>query len=354
MADQSETSQSLAPEASPTSPTEAAGLNQSSGPVEPVTPDAGALQAANPSSGSPAVEASGSGVAGADGIAMPQIGPVGDPATSASGASLSQTADAGAQLASASTEAALSPWLDATLGALAGHPAVANLIETAGNGGPVLIVLALLSVAAMTIVLVKLWQFARLRIGAYQPVDRALALWYGHRPEEAIAALAGQRQPTARLVHRTMTELQAASTDEALLREELTRCGLDLLEQLRGGLRALEVIATLSPLLGLLGTVLGMIEAFRELEQAGSQVDPSILSGGIWQALLTTAAGLAVAIPVVMLHAWLERRVDAQGHRMDDAVTRVLTRDLSRPPLTLTKEPEPAATAGAAVVHGAI
>jgi len=232
------------------------------------------------------------------------------------------------------------PGLEPLLRGLSDQPGVASLAETAGNGGPVLIVLALLSVAAMTIVLVKLWQFARLRIGARQPVDRALALWSRHEPEEAIAALAVRRQPSARLVHRAMTALQAPGTDEGVLREELTRFGIQMQEQLRAGLRALEVIATLSPLLGLLGTVLGMIDAFRELEQAGAQVDPSILSGGIWQALLTTAAGLSVAIPVVMLHAWLEHKVDAQGHRMDDAVTRVLTRDLIHP-LIHAKQPEP-------------
>jgi biopolymer transport protein ExbB len=55
-------------------------------------------------------------------------------------------------------------------------------------------------------------------------------------------------------------------------------------------------------LLGLFGTVLGMVEAFRQLELAGSQVDPAVLSGGIWQALLTTAVGLAVAIPAVLAH----------------------------------------------------
>jgi biopolymer transport protein ExbB len=233
------------------------------------------------------------------------------------------------------------------------QPAPHDLLQTAGNGGPVLIVLALLSLTAMTIVLVKLWQFARLRIGARQPVDRALALWYRHQPVEAIAELAGRRQPSARLVHRAMTGLEAPGNDETVLREELTRFGLELLERLRGGLRALEVIATLSPLLGLLGTVLGMIEAFRQLEQAGSQVDPSILSGGIWQALLTTAVGLAIAIPVVMLHAWLERKVDAHGHRMDDAVTRVFTRNLGRLPLTLAKEPEPVPTAGAETLDDA-
>lgn len=86
-----------------------------------------------------------------------------------------------------------------------------------------------------------------------------------------------------------------------------------------------------SPLLGLLGTVLGMIEAFRQLASSGSQVDPSVLSGGIWQALLTTAAGLSVAIPVVLLHSWLERRVERCAHRMEDAVTRIFTRSLNEP-----------------------
>jgi biopolymer transport protein ExbB len=269
----------------------------------------------------------------------------------------------GVQTSPASTEIAMPEWLDPVtdwapplepaLRELIGHPSAADLLQTAGNGGPVLILLALLSVTAMTIVLVKLWQFARLRIGARQPVDRALALWYKHQGEEAIAALAGRRQPSARLVQRAMSGLQAPGADEIVLREELTRFGLDLLEKLRGGLRALEVIATLSPLLGLLGTVLGMIEAFRQLEQAGSQVDPSILSGGIWQALLTTAVGLSIAIPVVMLHAWLERKVDAQGHRMDDAVTRVFTRDLSTPKPHLAKQPEPAPIAGAQALDDA-
>ena len=288
---------------------------------------------------------------------------VGDQAASASVVSVAQAAISSAQAAPSSGEAALPQWLESltdwvpqlepALQDLADYPAIGDLLATAGNGGPVLILLTLLSVTAMTIVLVKLWQFARLRIGARQPVDRALALWYRHQGEEAIAALAGRRQPSARLVHRAMIGLQAPGTDEIVLREELTRFGLDLLEELRGGLRALEVIATLSPLLGLLGTVLGMIEAFRQLEQAGSQVDPSILSGGIWQALLTTAVGLSIAIPVVMLHAWLERKVDAQGHRMDDAVTRVFTRDLSTPPLTPAKEPEPLPTAGAEALDDA-
>ena len=113
------------------------------------------------------------------------------------------------------------------------------------------------------------------------------------------------------------------------MREEVARHVGVVLESLRTGFRPLEVISSLAPLLGLFGTVLGMIEAFRRLEEAGNQVNPAILSGGIWEALLTTAVGLAVAIPVVVLLNWLERRVDRVTHEMDNIVARVFTVDLS-------------------------
>ena len=69
-----------------------------------------------------------------------------------------------------------------------------------------------------------------------------------------------------------------------------------------------------------------MIVAFQQMEAAGSQVDPSVLSGGIWQALFTTAVGLSVAIPVVAVHNLLERKVDRVAALMNDVVTQVFTR----------------------------
>ena len=72
----------------------------------------------------------------------------------------------------------------------------------------------------------------------------------------------------------------------------------------------LGTIATISPLLGLLGTVIGMIDSFNELELGGSLVDPSILAGGIWTALLTTAMGLIVAIPALVSHYFLEKKIN--------------------------------------------
>jgi biopolymer transport protein ExbB len=73
----------------------------------------------------------------------------------------------------------------------------------------------------------------------------------------------------------------------------------------------LEIISQVSPLIGLLGTVIGMIDSFNELELGGSLVDPSILAGGIWTALLTTAMGLLVAIPALVSHYFFEKKINS-------------------------------------------
>ena len=79
-------------------------------------------------------------------------------------------------------------------------------------------------------------------------------------------------------------------------------------EKLNRFMPTLEIIGQVSPLIGLLGTVIGMIDSFNELELGGSLVDPSILAGGIWTALLTTAMGLIVAIPALICHYFFDRK----------------------------------------------
>ena len=116
----------------------------------------------------------------------------------------------------------------------------------------------------------------------------------------------------------------------AVVREEVDRASHALVVSLRANLRLLEVTASLAPLLGLLGTVLGMIKAFQQIAQAENSINPSTLSGGIWEALLTTAVGLSIAIPVVALHNWLEGRVEQFTHGLTDVTTRVFTTDLSQ------------------------
>jgi biopolymer transport protein ExbB len=223
----------------------------------------------------------------------------------------------------------------------------AQMTELLDAGGPVLMVLLVLSVVGLTIILLKWWQFTVLRLESRNESSQALELWRNNQPDAAIELTSEQRQPVLQLLHAIMTGLRRPDVDVAAVREEAVRIASAQLENLRSHLRALEIIGTISPLLGLLGTVLGMIQAFQRLEMAGNQVDPAILSGGIWQALLTTAAGLIVAIPVVLAHAWLERKVERCGHGMEDAVTQLFTRNLQAIPL------RPQATAEANVNYAA-
>ena len=191
-------------------------------------------------------------------------------------------------------------------------------------GGPVLWVLLALSVTALGIILLKCWQFATLRPERDDDVRESLLRWRQGQFDAAEARLVAGR-PIGDVVASAMRGLRAGGIDRELLREEVERVAVLRLNDLRALLPPLEGIAILSPLLGLLGTVLGMILAFQRMEAAGPQVDPSVLSSGIWRALLTTALGLGVAVPVTAVHGWLERKVERVATRMNDAVTQVFT-----------------------------
>jgi biopolymer transport protein ExbB len=205
----------------------------------------------------------------------------------------------------------------------AGGGAAEGAIGLLGAGGPVLAILLGLSVAAAAILLVKLWQFRALGLGRPGAVDPALAAWRAGRAGEALGLLETDRHPAARPLAAAMRGRAGPPSEEARAREEVQRLAAREVRGVRGHVRTLEVIAALSPLLGLFGTVLGMIAAFRRMEAAGAAVNPAVLSGGIWEALLTTAAGLAVAIPTVAAAHWLERVAERVTDRIEDAVTQV-------------------------------
>lgn len=194
-------------------------------------------------------------------------------------------------------------------------------------GGPVLALIAFLSVATVALVIWKAWRLARL--GAWsggRRASRAADLWAEGRAQEAEALLAGRRSCRAALVRATIDALRDPRLDPAATEAEVARVARGLLVRARAGLRPLELIATIAPLLGLLGTVLGMIAAFQALQQAGSRADPATLAGGIWEALLTTAAGMAVAIPASIALTWFEAVSERLRHEMEDLATRVITR----------------------------
>jgi len=190
-------------------------------------------------------------------------------------------------------------------------------------GGPVVWVLIVFSVIALTIILIKLYQFFIERPETSDHVDAALAQYHSGSVDQALGMLDNKR-PVDQVLS-TAIKGQQQGINIAVLKEELSRVASVRLDSLSAFLRPLEVIATISPLLGLLGTVLGMIEAFQQMQAAGSHVDPSVLSGGIWKALLTTAVGLTVAIPVMLAFNWMERKVERVANLINDTATRAFT-----------------------------
>ena len=192
-------------------------------------------------------------------------------------------------------------------------------------GGPVIGILAGLSLSALTVILVKLWQWWLQRPRPKGVVEQALAHLEKGERSQAVILVQGQRNYRAQLISRTLRLLEngALSTEE--VKTESLRLARSSVAKLGSYLRILEVIASLAPLLGLLGTVLGMIEAFQAMEAAGTRVNPAVLSGGIWQALLTTAVGLSIAIPVSMTNSWLERKVEVEAAAMLDGLDRIFT-----------------------------
>jgi biopolymer transport protein ExbB len=203
-------------------------------------------------------------------------------------------------------------------------------LDTLAAGGPVVAVLLALSVVALAIVLAKAVQFAGPALAGEGRARQAARLLREGRVCAARDCVEGRRGLAPRVARDAIAGLAGGRPPE-LVREDALRGAAEALEGLRGWLRPLEVIAALAPLLGLFGTVLGMIDAFAALEAAGSRVDPATLSGGIWEALLTTAVGLAVAIPAVAAFNWFERRVERAELAIEGVVSAIVTADQARP-----------------------
>mgnify|MGYP005992925115 FL=1 len=186
-----------------------------------------------------------------------------------------------------------------------------EMLAFLNTGGPALWAIAVLSVLVLAIVLWKLWRLS------------LMGAWSRARAE---AIVAGQSVPAKGLGARFAADvIGARRLPDGLAREEVMRLAGRVLVQLRSGLRPLELIVTIAPLIGLLGTVLGMIDAFQALETTGGQADPSVLAGGIWEALLTTAAGMGVAIPAAVALSWFEAIAERVQGDIEDIATRIFT-----------------------------
>ena len=189
--------------------------------------------------------------------------------------------------------------------------------QIAEVGGPVVMILMGVSVLTLAVILYKLWQFSVAGVGRHKALSEAIAAWDGGNRTAARTALDRSTSYLAPVVDMALSGRSDAA--DRLLSEAELRFG-----KLERGLRFLDSVAQLAPLLGLFGTVLGMIEAFQSLQDAGAQVDPSILAGGIWVALLTTAVGLVVAMPTALILSWFEGRMEVERVFAEKAIQTVL------------------------------
>ncbi|WP_208977836.1 MotA/TolQ/ExbB proton channel family protein [Labrenzia sp. 011] len=193
------------------------------------------------------------------------------------------------------------------------------------QGGPVVIFLLVLSLVAVALIAAKILQFTFLGVGRFGAARKALAAWLDGHPDDAKAIAARGRSVVADIMLKLILGSGAGSAPAEVLKEDVERICIQRINALRAYLRPLDMIAQTAPLIGLLGTVLGMIEAFQAMQGAGAAVDPSVLAGGIWVALLTTAVGLAVAIPVSAVVGWLDSRIEAEQSEMEALVTAFFT-----------------------------
>ncbi|WP_088626094.1 MotA/TolQ/ExbB proton channel family protein [Oceanicola sp. 22II-s10i] len=189
------------------------------------------------------------------------------------------------------------------------------------DGGPAIWAIAALSVFTLALILWKVWRLSGAGAWSRRPSFEAVEAWEAGRADDALTRVAKRRGLRSRMTHAAM--VARLSLDDEQAREETARVAKRQMADQSSGLRALELIATIAPLLGLLGTVLGMIAAFQALQEAGNRADPALLAGGIWEALLTTAAGMAVAIPASAALTWFEAVIASVRADMEDIAARI-------------------------------
>ncbi|MCY4469645.1 MAG: MotA/TolQ/ExbB proton channel family protein [Thiotrichales bacterium] len=194
------------------------------------------------------------------------------------------------------------------------------MLELVKSGGWLMAPIILCSIVAMAIIVERLWSLQRERV---VPEDLVARAWQwastGALTEERIQALR-DGSPLGRILAAC---LASRHLDRELMKEYIEEVGRHVAHELERYLNALGTIAAISPLLGLLGTVIGMIKVFAVITAQGVG-EPRVLAGGISEALITTAAGLTVAIPSLLFHRMLRGRVDALVVTMEQEALRMV------------------------------
>ncbi|WP_417839702.1 MotA/TolQ/ExbB proton channel family protein [Tritonibacter scottomollicae] len=177
---------------------------------------------------------------------------------------------------------------------------------------PIFISLGLLSIAMIAVTLRKIGQFRKLRTGERDGAEAALKLWLAGHSQDAMERARAQNSVLGRILTAVMSGVQARPGESEYAEELGRQTALVELAQMGRYMRFLEICVSSAPMLGLLGTVLGMIDAFAELSAVQGAADPASLAQGIWTALTTTAAGLVLALVADFITSWFEARIERE------------------------------------------
>jgi biopolymer transport protein ExbB len=187
-------------------------------------------------------------------------------------------------------------------------------------GGPVMVPIVLCSVVAAAIFLERLWSLQPRRVIPHELTDRVWKLVETRTLTERHVEALEQNSPLGRVLAAGLKNRQHG---REIMKEVIEDTGRHVVHELERFIDLLGTIAAISPLLGLLGTVTGIISAFEAITSQGVG-DPRVLSGGIGEALITTAAGLMVAIPALVGYRYLRSRVEALVIDMEKEAIRLV------------------------------
>lgn len=181
--------------------------------------------------------------------------------------------------------------------------------------------LGVLSFLAVTVIFFKFFQFARMGVGKRDLAEDILDNWLSGRADEAMTMAAERKSVLARILQAVFSGTQAKPADTSYAEELGRQTAILELASMADRLRLLEMVVQSAPMLGLLGTVVGMINAFSVLSGTEGTVNPAALAGGIWTALTTTAFGLAVALVAYFGASWFESRIDRERNLIEAVIS---------------------------------
>ena len=192
------------------------------------------------------------------------------------------------------------------------------LIEIILQGGWVMIPLGLLSVLAIYLFIERLATLRAAQSDPYQLTDRIRRYIQVSDVRGAIGFCDAQDNPISRILKRGLERLGRPISE---IQDAVQAAGKHEAFELEKRTDMLASIASIAPMLGFLGTVIGMIEAFQEIQNLQGNVNPSVLAGGIWEALITTATGLLVGIVAIFFYNFLINRINRQVNNMERSAT---------------------------------